>query len=81
VTLIIIRYCQALVKSIETLLYQRFSASNISIILYIVIGVLWWEKVEWLQEPRLQGKGTRQGGVRATTKQPNKRSRHINEGL
>jgi hypothetical protein len=43
--------------------------------------ILRWEKVAWLQEPRLQGKETRQGRVRATTKQPNKRPRHMNEGL
>jgi hypothetical protein len=30
--------------------------------------ILWWEKVEWLQEPRLQGKETRQGRVRAAIK-------------
>jgi hypothetical protein len=31
-----------------------------------------WEKVEWLQEPRLQGKESRQVRVRATAKRPNK---------
>jgi hypothetical protein len=32
------------------------------------------------QEPRLQGKESRQGRVRATTNQPNKGSRHTDEG-
>jgi hypothetical protein len=30
--------------------------------------IVWWEKVEWLQEPRLQGKESRQDRVRAITK-------------
>jgi hypothetical protein len=32
--------------------------------------LLWWEKVEWPQEPRLQARRQRQGKTRATTKQP-----------
>jgi predicted ATPase len=42
------------------------------------------EKVEWLQEPRLQGKESRQGRVRATAKQPNNQTDNAymsNEGL
>jgi hypothetical protein len=47
----------------------QLDAGNVYI---ITTELLWWDEVEWLQEPQLQSKKTRQGGVRRnnqTTKQ------------